>query len=154
MNHYYNVLGPWGIWSLHQPERGWKAFLVTEAVWEYSISNKSSHVSGYTIDDQATASPVSIVFSHSYLLCFALSKSYWVFLFGCNEHFPLKIVDHYPSHRVTNQYYKFRAKNDKLHVRKAKKVLIKWPWVHTIFVFVNIQNNNVPEGYWDVWVSF
>lgn len=116
--------------------------------------NKSSHVSGYMVEDQATASPVSIVFSHSYLLCFALSKPYWAFLFDSNEHLPLKIVDHYPSHRVTNKYYryyKFRTKDDKLHTRKAKKVFVKWPWVHTMFVFVNIQNNNVPAG---MWVSF
>lgn len=141
MNHYYEVLGPWGVWSLDQPEMRWKDFLVTEAVWEYRIGNKSSHISGYTIGDRATASPMSVYFPISYLLCLALSKSHWVVLFGSKEHFPLKIVAYCAFHRAANKYYKFKARKNKPCASRAEKgVRVRWPWVSDIFIFVNVQN--------------
>lgn len=148
MNHYYEVLGPWGEWSLDQPEMGWKAYLVTEAMWESSC-NKSSHVSGYLLGDRPTSSLMSMAFSLSYTLCFTFSKPHWVFLPGCNEHFSLKIFDHCPSHRVADKYHKFKTRNDKSCAsRDEKDVRVKWLWVHNTFGFVNVQNSATLSGLW------
>ena len=57
--------------------------------------------------------------------------------------FPPETVDHCPSHRVANKSHKFQDQKWQTSVQAElgkKNSGVKWPWVHNIFVFVNLHS--------------
>ena len=145
MNHYYEVWGPWGVWSLDSPEMGWKAFLVTTVVRGDGICNNPLTAQGPQRETVLPPLRYLLYFSRSYLLCFASSKPSWLFLFGCNElfFFLQKLLTTVPLTELLTNLTSFKTRNDKPVCKQSwekKNSGVKWPWVQNIFVFVNLHS--------------